>query len=1342
MSKKILKNLTATIGQYARKFVLPVSLAVMCIAPNCVYAYDTEINEWKNVQIYGGGMITGVEFSEAEKDLIYARTDMGGIYRWQPESESWKPLTDWVGPEMWSNLGCDDLATDPNDANRVYALMGEYDNGWTDVKGAVFCSEDRGETWTISELPFFCGSNMQGRLMNAKLVVDPTNSAVLYLGSRNDGLWKSEDYGKTWNKVEGFDIEGDFYYNKGDAYGGHLGITFIVCDKNSNVTEKGCQTLYVGIGNRDHSIYKSTDGGKTWAPVAGEPRGKIVNEATGEWKMQDGDTYLPYQTYLTKDGILYVTYTTEAGPYVPGYGDMWKYNTNTGEWKLISPKSSKNAPDDPYYGYQGLTVDAQDENTLLVVCQSWWPDLFMYRSKDGGETWENVWDWISYPQRNVKCDMDITDAPWLDWGSTHAPDDNATASPKIGWTVGAIAIDPFNSDRMMYGTGATLYGTDNLTNWDKGENFTIKVRARGIEEVVSNALITIPGSEDDGLVSSLYDVNGFYHEDVTKVPEIMANIKPGDKYGTLNSSVDLDYAELKPNIVVRVGERTKIDDYGSYLSGMTWSKDGGKTFSVIHSRIGESNGKGEVALAADGEIVVWATPDEPVSWSKGGYNWTASEGIPTGANVCSDRVNPKVFYGYSQGKFYVSTDSAESFTEVALEGKPGIGASTDNTTIKAVRGHEGDVWLGTAKGEGEKGLWYSADQGQTFTKIEGVDEALTFGFGKAKEEGGYPAIYIAGKMEGQNGFFRSDDKGETWTRINDNNHQYGLVDPCCDITGDFDVYGRVYIGTNGRGIVYADTGSGQVTAPSATLEKTGATFDKKESLQKDITIAVKPNGNTLKAVKVGDKVLVEGKDYIVDGDKVTILKSFLAAQEEDKVKVTFDYSDGKDPVLTITIKETGTSVALSSLAASFDKKAELQEDVAVEFDADGATLEAIKNEDTILVEGIDYIVEDNKVTILKSYLDQFEEGKVDLTFDFNKGTDPVFTVDITRTVIDSVLTTTTDTFDLANKDDVTVGMVLKGNTLVSIAKDGKVLVAGKDYTVEDDQVVFAKSYLDTLNRGANEFTFTFSEGKDASFVINVVNTLEKDSVVTPKEASFDKNVEVQKDVVVNVELNGNILEAVKLNNKALIAGKDYEVKEDKVVLPASYLATLEKGTYNFTFTFNVGSDQIVKVVVDDTTEIDAVAGNIDIQVENTTDPTASAIAPKFTIKAKEGKEYDLSKLTIRYYFTNEQPKVGTTCWVDAAAIQYSTAPWYVSIGENIIGTVKNMETATPTASQYIEFTFDIDDKLTSASTLVMGIRIANNNWSAFDQSNDFSYEGADKVAVFYDGELISGMIPQ
>lgn len=64
------------------------------------------------------------------------------------------------------------------------------------------------------------------------------------------------------------------------------------------------------------------------------------------------------------------------------------------------------------------------------------------------------------------------------------------------------------------------------------------------------------------------------------------------------------------------------------------------------------------------------------------------------------------------------------------------------------------------------------------------------------------AIYITGKVDGVLGFFRSDDAGATWIRINDDQHGYGAVDSA--ITGDPRVYGRVYIGTNGRGIIYGD----------------------------------------------------------------------------------------------------------------------------------------------------------------------------------------------------------------------------------------------------------------------------------------------------------------------------------------------------------------------------------------------------------------------------------------------------------------------------------------------------------------------------------------------------------
>ena len=51
--------------------------------------------------------------------------------------------------------------------------------------------------------------------------------------------------------------------------------------------------------------------------------------------------------------------------------------------------------------------------------------------------------------------------------------------------------------------------------------------------------------------------------------------------------------------------------------------------------------------------------------------------------------------------------------------------------------------------------------------------------------------------------FRSIDAGQTWVRINDDQHQRGHAGDTA-ITGDPRIFGRVYIGTNGRGIIYGD----------------------------------------------------------------------------------------------------------------------------------------------------------------------------------------------------------------------------------------------------------------------------------------------------------------------------------------------------------------------------------------------------------------------------------------------------------------------------------------------------------------------------------------------------------
>jgi hypothetical protein len=97
------------------------------------------------------------------------------------------------------------------------------------------------------------------------------------------------------------------------------------------------------------------------------------------------------------------------------------------------------------------------------------------------------------------------------------------------------------------------------------------------------------------------------------------------------------------------------------------------------------------------------------------------------------------------------------------------------------------------------GLYHSTTRtGFDFRALDKVRTIYAFGFGKAKPGSNYPALYLIGVVNGQYGFFRSDDAAVSWMRINDDAHQYGLVLHIC---GDMQEYGRVYIGTHGRGIV-------------------------------------------------------------------------------------------------------------------------------------------------------------------------------------------------------------------------------------------------------------------------------------------------------------------------------------------------------------------------------------------------------------------------------------------------------------------------------------------------------------------------------------------------------------
>src|SRR3954453_12178196 len=72
-------------------------------------AMDSAAYQWKNATILGGGFVTGVIFSTVEKNLVYARTDIGGAYRYDPTNKTWVPLTDMFGRPDSNDLGIESM---------------------------------------------------------------------------------------------------------------------------------------------------------------------------------------------------------------------------------------------------------------------------------------------------------------------------------------------------------------------------------------------------------------------------------------------------------------------------------------------------------------------------------------------------------------------------------------------------------------------------------------------------------------------------------------------------------------------------------------------------------------------------------------------------------------------------------------------------------------------------------------------------------------------------------------------------------------------------------------------------------------------------------------------------------------------------------------------------------------------------------------------------------------------------------------------------------------------------------------------------------------------------------
>ncbi|MGA7674225.1 MAG: xyloglucanase [Rhizomicrobium sp.] len=716
---------------------------------------------WRSVKVGGGGYSPDIVFSKAERGLVYLRTDIGGVYRWDAKAGAWIALQDKMGTGTY--YGIESVAPDPVDPNTVYVAAGMYRAD----QAALLRSRNRGDSWTVIQVPFHMGGNEIGRAAGERLAVDPNDTSILYFGSRWDGLQKSTDSGDSWSAVASFPLAGHggaADYSKPVSFG----ISFVIFDPASGKKGSPTRTLFAGDADPGaHHLFRSDDAGQSWSTVAGEPRADLV----------------PVKAEMDADGILYITYGNVPGPFDITDGAVFKLDTHSGKWTDIMPdKSAKRPPG----GYMGLALDRQHPGTLLAATgDRWLPVDTIWRTTDGGAHWQDI---------GSLSKSDVSETPYLLWGGKEA---------KFGWMISGLAIDPLDSTHVAFTTGATVYASNDL-----GKPAMLwKPWINGVEETAILTLASPPAGPP--LLSGFGDIGGFAHDKLDVSPSSMFT---NPVFGNTNT---IDFAGMAPNIVVRSGtSQTKDGPTLAYSTdyGHSWAPiivpplRGKNAQGAVELKRYDLDGDINIVTSADGKTFIVMTPI-PLLTHDHGLTWAAAKGLPLWSRVVADRVDPQRFYAFDLVNLVVlaSNDGGASFLPLATTGLPGAVVYKWPTNpdaawpLMATPGIEGDLWI--KSGDGQK-LFHSSDGGQSFKEVITNMSIDALAFGKAAPGKDYPTLFAFGWNSPVRMIFRSTDMGKTWKRINDDDHQYGWRFRC--IAGDPRVFGRVYVGTDGRGIVYGE----------------------------------------------------------------------------------------------------------------------------------------------------------------------------------------------------------------------------------------------------------------------------------------------------------------------------------------------------------------------------------------------------------------------------------------------------------------------------------------------------------------------------------------------------------
>ena len=239
--------------------------------------------------------------------------------------------------------------------------------------GGVWKTVDGGITYENISDGYFGGSI-------GSVAVAASDPNVIYVGggevtvrgnvSSGKGIWKSVDAGKTWTY-------------SGLPNSRHIP-RIVVHPKNPDIVYAAVMgDLYKP--NKDRGVYKSINGGKSWKKVL------FSNPQAGAVELLM-DPANPRHLYAATWRVQRTPYSLSSG----GKGSaLWKSTDSGSSWKEISKNKGFALGT---LGIMGITISPLNSNRIWSIVENK-EKGGVYRSDDGGTTWEHVNDSRSLRQR-------------------------------------------------------------------------------------------------------------------------------------------------------------------------------------------------------------------------------------------------------------------------------------------------------------------------------------------------------------------------------------------------------------------------------------------------------------------------------------------------------------------------------------------------------------------------------------------------------------------------------------------------------------------------------------------------------------------------------------------------------------------------------------------------------------------------------------------------------------------------------------------------------------------------------------------------------------------------------